>query len=51
MIASKGKVSKDTSLIASLTLEGSARVIVPESVTLTVGGVEYTDCTLTEQDL
>ena len=41
----------DTSLIASLTLEGSARVIVPESVTLTVGGVEYTNCTLTEQDL
>ena len=41
----------DTSLIASLTLEGSARVIVPESVTLTVGGVEYTNCTLIEQDL
>ena len=41
----------DTSLIASLTLEGSAGVIVPESVTLTVGGVEYTNCTLTEQDL
>ena len=41
----------DTSLIASLTLEGSARVIVPESATLTVGGVEYTNCTLTEQDL
>ena len=36
-----------TSLIASLTIEGDAQVIVPESVTLTVNGVDYTGCTLT----
>jgi len=36
-----------TSLITSLNLSDSARVIIPEGVTLTVGGTEYTDCTLT----
>ena len=36
-----------TSLIASLTIEGSAKVVVPEGVTLTVNGTEYTGCTLT----
>ncbi len=40
-----------TSMISSLTIEGGAYVLVPEGVTLTVGGVEYTNCTLTEQDL
>lgn len=35
------------SLLASLTLEGDAQVIVPEGVTLTVNGTDYTDCTLT----
>ena len=37
----------NTSRIASLNLSDSARVIVPEGVTLTVGGTEYTNCTLT----
>ena len=36
-----------TSLIASLSIEDDARVIVPEGITLTVNGVDYTDCTLT----
>jgi hypothetical protein len=36
-----------TSLLASLTLEDDAQVIVPEDITLTVNGVEYTGCTLT----
>ena len=36
-----------TSLIASLTLGDDAQVIVPEGVTLTVNGAEYTGCTLT----
>ena len=40
-----------TSLIASLTLEGDARVNVPEGVTLTVNGAEYTACTLTAGSL
>ena len=40
-----------TSLIASLTLEGNAQVIVPENVTLTVNGAEYTGCTLTAETL
>ena len=40
-----------SSLLASLTLEGDARVIVPEGVTLTVNGVVYTDCTLTADSL
>lgn len=35
-----------TSLIASLTLEGDAQVVVPEGITLTVNGVDYTGCTL-----
>ncbi len=40
-----------TSLIASLTIEGDAQVIVPENVTLTVNGTEYTGCTLTAETL
>ena len=40
-----------TSLVESLTIGDDAQVIVPEGVTLTVGGVEYTNCTLTAQDL
>ncbi len=36
-----------TSLIGSLTLSGSAQVVIPAGVTLTVAGTEYTDCTLT----
>ena len=39
------------SVISALTIEGDAQVIVPEGVTLTVSGVEYTNCTLTAQDL
>ena len=40
-----------TSLIASLTIEGDARVVVPENVTLTVNGVDYTSCTLTADSI
>lgn len=40
-----------TSLIASLTLEGDAQVIVPEGITLTVNGVDYTGCTLTADSI
>ena len=40
-----------TSLVESLTIGDDAQVIVPEGVTLTVSGVEYTNCTLTAQDL
>ena len=40
-----------TSLIASLTIEGDAQVVVPEGITLAVNGVEYTNCTLTAQDV
>ena len=36
-----------TSVVSSLDLSDSARVIIPEGVVLTVGGTEYTDCTLT----
>ena len=36
-----------TSLIASLNIEDGAQVIVPEDVTLTVNGVDYSGCTLT----
>ena len=40
-----------TSVISALTIEGGAQVAVPEDVTLTVNGVEYTNCTLTAQNL
>ena len=36
-----------TSLIASLIVEEDAQVIVPDGITLTVNGVNYTGCTLT----
>ncbi len=37
-----------TSRIASLTVGEGAEVIVPEGITLTVNGQEYTGCTITE---
>ena len=40
-----------TSLIASLTIEEDARVIVPDGITLTVNGTEYTDCILTADSI
>jgi hypothetical protein len=39
------------SLIASLTIEGDAQVIVPEDTVLSVNGVEYTGCTLTADSI
>ena len=36
-----------TSLIHSLTVSGDSSVIIPEGVTLTVNGMDYTACTLT----
>ena len=40
-----------TSLIQSLTIDGEAKVIVPEDVSLTVNGITYTNCTLTRASL
>ena len=40
-----------TSLVESLTIMDDAQIIVPEGVTLTVNSVEYTNCTLTTQDI
>ena len=40
-----------TSLIASLSIEGDAQVVIPEDITLTVNGTEYTDCVLTAKDM
>lgn len=39
------------SLIASLTIEGDAQVVVPEGITLTVNGTDYTDCILTADSI
>ena len=39
------------SLIASLTIEGDAQVVVPEGITPTVNGTEYTDCILTADSI
>ena len=39
------------SLIASLTIEGDAQVVVPEGITQTVNGTEYTDCILTADSI
>ena len=36
-----------TSLIASLSIEGDAQVVIPEGTVLSVNGIEYTDCILT----
>ena len=36
-----------TSLIHSLTISGDSSVVIPDSITLTVNGTEYTGCTLT----
>jgi len=40
-----------TSLISSLTIEDDASVVIPEDVTLTVNGIEYSGCTLTSEDI
>ena len=40
-----------SSLITSLSIEGDAQVVVPEGVTLTVNGTEYTACTITAENL
>ena len=40
-----------TSLVESLVIEDGAQVVVPEGITLTVDGVDYSGCTLTAQDL
>lgn len=40
-----------TSLVESLTIGDDAQVIVPEGVTLTVSGVDYTGCTLTADSI
>ena len=40
-----------TSWVESLTIRDDAQVIIPEGIILTVNGVEYTNCTLTAQDL
>ena len=39
-----------TSLISSLSIEDDAQVVVPENITLTVDGTEYSGCTLTADD-
>ena len=39
-----------TSLISSLSIEDDAQVVVPENITLTVDGTEYSGCTLTAED-
>ena len=39
------------SLIASLNIEGNAKVIIPAGVTLTVNGTAYTDCVLTADSM
>jgi hypothetical protein len=36
-----------TSLIHSLTISGDSSVIIPEGVTLTVNGIDYSGCTMT----
>ena len=39
-----------TSLISSLSIEDDAKVVIPENITLTVNGTEYSGCTLTAED-
>ncbi|MBQ9032242.1 MAG: hypothetical protein IJ106_12430 [Parasporobacterium sp.] len=39
------------SVIDALTIEGDAQVVIPDGVTLTVGGEEYTGATLTAAEL
>ena len=39
-----------TSLISSLSIEDDAQVVIPENITLTVDGTEYSGCTLTAED-
>ena len=46
-----GEIGQWESLIASLTLEGDAQVVVPEGITPTVNGTEYTDCILTADSI
>ena len=38
-----------TSLITSLSISGDAQVVVPEGIILTIGGTDYTNCTLTSE--
>ena len=40
-----------TSLISSLTIKDDASVVIPENITLTVNGTEYSGCTLTSDDM
>ena len=40
-----------TSSITSLSIEGDAQVVIPDGVTLTVDGTEYTGTTLTADSL
>lgn len=40
-----------TSLISSLSIEDDAQVVIPENITLTVDGTEYSGCTLTAEDI
>lgn len=39
-----------TSLNASLTIEDDEQVVVPDGITLTVGDIEYTACTLSAKN-
>ena len=39
-----------TSLISDLSVEDEAQVVIPEGVTLTVNGTEYSGCVLTAED-
>ncbi|MBP3901018.1 MAG: hypothetical protein J6D53_06080 [Blautia sp.] len=39
-----------TSLIGALSVEDEAQVVIPEGVTLTVDGTEYSGCVLTAED-
>ena len=38
-----------TSLITSLSISGDAQVVIPEGIILTIGGTDYTNCTLTAE--
>ena len=40
-----------TSLISSLMIKDDASVVIPEGVTLTVNGIDYSGCTLTSEDI
>jgi hypothetical protein len=40
-----------TSLLSALAIEDGAQVIIPDNITLTVDGTEYSGCTLTAEDI